>query len=517
MKRYLILFSAAWVISFCSAQNEGNNVFGPDQVLQVDVQFYSDAFWSELLSEYNGDQNYLPASITITTLVDTTTLDSIGIRLKGNSSMNHPGNKKSFKVDFNRYIPSQTYDLLKKLNFNNGFKDPTFAREKILLDLCEDAGILAPRATFAEVRFNGEAWGFYTVVEQIDDQFLDRSIGDDNGMLLKAGSNFGPGEAEASLVYYGPDSVNYETAYEVKATGANGWADFIAFLEFINTTTDEQFESELGNHIDLEPYLRSAALDNLFSNLDSYTLSARNYYLYHNTTLGRWQWIKWDCNESFGSYAMGVPGDMTELDVAFDGGNFDRPLLQRILANDNLRNAYFAAMCELRTAYFNSEYLDPRLEAIQDLIQEAVYNDANKMYSNADFDFNFDNNLTGGGPGGGGGGPGGLLYGLHPFVADRGTFIDAQIDCNTLLTTDLQNDLGFLIYPNPTNGRLNVKWDPASPPANLLLYNQQGQLLAMLNSNGSEADYQLDFPAGVYFLTSDDPRSPTTIRLQIIR
>ena len=90
----------------------------------------------------------------------------------------------------------------------------------------------------------------------------------------------------------------------------------------------------LGTHLDLQPYLRSAALDNLFANLDSYTLSARNYYLYQNTTLGRWQWVKWDCNETFGSYAMGVPGPMTELDVAFDGGNYERPLLQRILANE---------------------------------------------------------------------------------------------------------------------------------------------------------------------------------------
>ena len=51
-------------------------------------------------------------------------------------------------------------------------------------------GILSPRATFAEVTFNGTPWGFYTVVEQIDDQFLDRSIGDDEGHLFKAGSNF---------------------------------------------------------------------------------------------------------------------------------------------------------------------------------------------------------------------------------------------------------------------------------------------------------------------------------------
>ena len=134
-------------------------------------------------------------------------------------------------------------------------------------------------------------------------------------------------------------------------------------------------------------------MDNLFANLDSYTLSARNYYLYQNTTLGRWQWIKWDCNETFGSYAMGVPGDMTELGVEFDGGNYDRPLLERILANENLKNAYLAEMCELRELYFNSEYLDPRLDAIQALIQMRCTTTTTNVLQ-CRLAANFDNNLN---------------------------------------------------------------------------------------------------------------------------
>ena len=263
-----------------NAQTEGNNVFGTDQILQVDLTFDNDGFWNELMVEYDGEQNYIPAGITITSLDGVAQFDSVGIRLKGNSSMSHPGDKKPFKVDLNRFISGQAYDLLKKLNFNNGFKDPTFVREKIFYDVCEAAGILAPRANFAQVTFNGEPWGFYTVVEQIDDQFLDRSISDDDGMLFKAGSNFGQGSNEASLVYQGPTQTDYGDAYELKMNDQGNWSDFIEFIEFINTSSDADFESLLGTHLDLQPYLRSVALDNLFANLDSYTLSARNYYLY---------------------------------------------------------------------------------------------------------------------------------------------------------------------------------------------------------------------------------------------
>ena len=233
MKNFITLLLFAFCsLSQVSGQTEGNNVFGSDQVLSVDVTFYNSNFWSILNEEYEGDQNYIPAGIAITSNTGTTLLDSVGIRLKGNSSMNHPGDKKPFKVDFNRFISGQSYDLLKKLNFNNGFKDPTFVREKIFYDVCEAAGILSPRATFAEVTFNGTPWGFYTVVEQIDDQFLDRSIGDDEGHLFKAGSNFGGGDDEASLVYLGSDTVLYENAYDLKQTESNGWEDLIDFIEF---------------------------------------------------------------------------------------------------------------------------------------------------------------------------------------------------------------------------------------------------------------------------------------------
>jgi len=493
------------------AQTEGNNVFGPDQVLQVHVDFYASDFWNQLNEEYNGDQNYIPASITIVSENGTSVLDSVGIRLKGNSSMGHPGNKKSFKVDFNRYIPSQAYDLLKKLNFNNGFKDPTFVREKLFFDVCESAGILAPRATFAEVSFNGTPWGFYTVVEQIDDQFLDRSIGDDDGSLFKAGSNFGVGDDEASLMYLGLDSVLYENAYELKMNGVNDWGELIEFLEFINTTSDDAFENDLGNHLDLLPYLRSAALDNLFANLDSYSLSARNYYLYRNTTLNRWQWIKWDANEAFGSYSMGVPGPMTELNLAFDGGNFDRPLLERIMASEALRSAYYAELCDLRANHFNTEELAPRLSALKALIQESVYSDANKMYSNADFDANFNSNLSSGG------GPGGQLYGLTSFIELRSEYVDDELDCATLGLVELENPRALQVFPNPSSNQVTLAWNSAASSGELRVFDSMGRVVGHWPQfrNGMMFHHQL--PPGYYLIQVRLDSGIHQERLQVIR
>jgi len=144
-----------------NAQIEGDNLFSQDQVIAIDLTFADGVFWNTLTTNYATDDNpYVIADLTLTDVTGTYSFDSVGVRLKGNSSYNHPGNKKSFKIDFNEFVSGQNYDGLKKLNFSNGFKDPSCMREKIFFDVCRDAGVPAPRANFANVTMNGTTWGF---------------------------------------------------------------------------------------------------------------------------------------------------------------------------------------------------------------------------------------------------------------------------------------------------------------------------------------------------------------------
>ena len=118
-----------------SAQIEGANLFSIDQVVNIELDFPQSDFWSQLEDNFdNMDVNgsvYIPANLTLTDAIGTYAFDSVGVRLKGNSNYGHPGDKKSFKIDFNKFISGQNYDGIKKLNFSNGFKDPTFLRFQI--------------------------------------------------------------------------------------------------------------------------------------------------------------------------------------------------------------------------------------------------------------------------------------------------------------------------------------------------------------------------------------------------
>ena len=265
MKSVLTAFLALCFCDNSHAQIDGDNIFSVDQIISIDLAFPQDDFWGDLQTHYAADENeYIPAMLTLTDVSGTHIMDSVGVRLKGNSSYSHPGVKKSFKIDFNKYISGQNYDGLKKLNFSNGFKDPTCMREKLFFDACKDAGVPAPRTSFANVTFNGEAWGFYTVVEQIDDQFLDWAIEEDSGNLFKAGDNFGGGgpggggggnNTAADLADYGTDPAVYADRYELKTNeDVNDWSDLISFIDFINNTDLDAFAAGIDFRMDVDGF-----------------------------------------------------------------------------------------------------------------------------------------------------------------------------------------------------------------------------------------------------------------------
>ena len=441
------------------AQIDGDNIFSVDQVISIDLAFPQDDFWGDLQAHYAADENeYIPAMLTLTDVSGTHVMDSVGVRLKGNSSYSHPGVKKSFKIDFNKFISGQNYDGLKKLNFSNGFKDPTCMREKLFFDVCREADVPAPRASFANVTFNGEAWGFYTVVEQIDDQFLDWAIEEDSGNLFKAGDNFGGGgpggggggnNTAADLADYGTDPAVYADRYELKTNeDVNDWSDLVSFIDFINNTDLDDFAAGIDFRMDVDGFLRSAALDMLFSNLDSYTGSARNYYIYHNQDSNLWEWIKWDGNEAFGSYTNGA-GNMETL--AIDYANPTRPLLERMFDHDDLYARYLDHVCELTETLFNDTHLHERIDVVTELIASSVYADDNKMYSNADFDVNVVSNLSGGG------GPmGGTTYGLKSFVTNRSAYVASQLECQSVSHVETLAS-SLRAFPNPAQHEVMVE------------------------------------------------------------
>lgn len=450
------LLTGSFTTQILPAQTAGDSIFNVGDVHELYFNFSQPGFWDSLTTYYLAGNEQM---LMCTAILDGDTIDSVGVRLKGNSSYNHANNKKSMIVDFNEYVSGQKWRGVKKILLNNNWSDPTMMREKLTYDLCRDIGITCPRSTYGNVYLNSSAWGLYSIVEGIDKTFLSNHFPENDGNLFKAVDAFGggPGAPVADLKWYGWTDADYYTHYELKTNETvNDWTDIrnlIDTLAFSGTMA-----TGLPSVINLDEFYSHLAVDIMLVNLDAYVNSARNYYLYHNLTTDKWEWIHWDANMSFGSYAFGISG-VTTLSATYVSSSTNRPLINKIYGNATLKSEYLNRMCELNRDYLTHAYFDTRIDSIASVIRAHVYADTRKEYSNSQFETNLTSNIT---TGGGPGGPS-TTYGLKDFVGSRSASITSEL--NSLGYTCLlshadaaeEDAFAATVYPNPFQDEINVE------------------------------------------------------------
>ena len=440
-----------------SQSDESDTFFDDSYVHEIYITFdaadYGTSGWYDTLYDSHAndaDDPYFPADFS----ADGVTIADIGIRFKGNSSFNANGIKKSFKIDFDEYDEDNDelvfYDL-KKLNLNNGYKDPTMLREKLFLDFAGDF-VSAPRAVHTKVYVNGEYYGLYTAVEQVDKTFAQNRFGDDeDGNLFKgaasdaadANDDFG-----SDLTWLGSDETAYYDNYILKTNEtANDYSQLVAFINVLNTTSADDFPTTLEPLFDVEDGLQGLALNNLFVNLDSYNGSAHNYYVYDRDDTGQITHIPWDTNESFGRFTMFVSQgeDPLELDPFWlptamgPGDDEERPLMENLWANDDYSNDYLCALEETLDSGFDVTTMEARIDELADLIRADLYADPNKLYTSSEFESNLYSNIQDGRD---------TIYGLRYFVQQRADYLETELASYALDCTSDMVDLTGTLFVN---------------------------------------------------------------------
>jgi len=174
---FLMISMSAFANTFAG---NGDSIFNMQYMHTLHITFPYPAFYDSLLNT-NVTDEYLNVTIDFNGEV----YSNVGIKVKGNSSFNNPSQKKSFKLDFNEFSAGQDIHGLKKLNFNNSFKDPSFMREKLANDFLIEHDIPAPRTTYCNVYMNGQLWGLYTILEEVDDEFCSHWFNSNDGNLFK--------------------------------------------------------------------------------------------------------------------------------------------------------------------------------------------------------------------------------------------------------------------------------------------------------------------------------------------
>jgi hypothetical protein len=379
------------------------------------------------------------------------TIEEIGFRLRGNTSRQSA--KKSFKVSFNTYHQGRKYFGLEKMNLNGEHNDPSVTRAKLYLDLCRDFGIAAPRSNHVRVYINNNYYGLYLNVEHIDEEFAESRFGNQYGNLYKC-------LYPADLKYRGinPDLYKYESggrrAYELKTnTAYDDYSDIAHFINVLNNTPVANLACDLEKVFNVQDYLKIMALDIFTANWDGYIFNKNNFYLYKDPESGRFEYIPYDVDNTYGIDWFNVDWGTRNIYqwAPSNQQNEPRPLYNRLMQVQRYRDLYSFYLNQLtqelitQPAYF--DYMDSIRERIYPYIVDDPYYPMTYGFTTQTFLQSYDNAWGAH-----------VKYGIKPYMNTRINSIQQQIELNSIYPVINYLTVEHSGINHPVNFKLKI-WD----------------------------------------------------------
>lgn len=368
--------------------------------------------------------------------IDGQVLSNVAIRAKGNTSLtqvaNYGNDRYSFKIEFDHYDSSINYNGLDKLCLNNIIQDNTYMKDYLTYQMMGYFGVDAPLCSFVNITVNGENWGLYLAVEDVEESFLERNYGSDYGELYKpdsTGNMGGGGEKPAdmqaqrgempeipaniqpeqgempempqnqmnrgggrsmgsddvSLIYTDDSYDSYSNIFDNAKTDITD-SDKDRLIDALKQLNEG---SNINEVVNIDDVIRYFVVHNFVCNFDSYTGSMiHNYYLYEKD--GQMSMIPWDYNLAFGGFESNT--DATSMvnypiDTPVSGGDIEsRPMLAWIFADETYTELYHSYFAQFISDYFDSGYFEQMIDDTKTLIAPYVEQDTTKFCTYEEFE-----------------------------------------------------------------------------------------------------------------------------------
>ncbi|WP_224758610.1 CotH kinase family protein [Corynebacterium stationis] len=276
-----------------------------------------------MLSTFREDceKEYIRADITI----DGTLIEDVGLRLKGNSTLQSLSNNSMgggggggmtqlsednpeelpWLVSFDEYEEGRAYQGMTEITLRPATSGSDVAiNEALALELTAESGQVTQDYTFTSVTVNGSESAARIVVDTPDTEWADE-LG--SGVLYKA-------RAGGSLDYVGDDPTEYEDSFkQINAEGAYDLQPVMTLMKFLNESTDEEFAEELDDYVDTESFAKYLATQEILSNNDAMDGPGNNYYLWYDTTEKQFTVMSWDLNLALSRMGGGMGGGVSGM------------------------------------------------------------------------------------------------------------------------------------------------------------------------------------------------------------
>ena len=398
IKRILIVV-AVLLVSACmgSAKSEyENKFFDTGYVHTVDVKI-AESDWKDLITHPEHKTKYKADLV-----IDGEEIEQVSFSAKGNSSLafvkaSGTSDRYSFKINFGKNIKGQTFQGLDKLHLQNIFADRTYMKEYLAYDLFRKMDVPAPLCSYVFVSINGEDFGLYLAVEDLDKSFLNRTCNGEGALYQPELSEQALDDEKAQALLDGQNAV---------VAGARG-----ADLNYIDDNPDSYpdiFDNAITKHseesarqvikamkglrdgadirsvLDTKELARYFAVNNYLMNYDTYVgMMTHNYYLYERN--GKLSVFPWDYNLAFGAFPMDAvidhandTGEVINMGIDSPFLNArpeERPLWMRYLADETCRMEYHAAMEKLLKEQFDSGAFENETDRVYAMIRPYIEKD----------------------------------------------------------------------------------------------------------------------------------------------
>ncbi len=368
--------------------------------------------WNRLLALYDANAfttQYVMATLSFVKDGETTVIDSVGLRLKGNTSRRRPEGRNGeihvrnntdwhhahFGVNLRKYVDDDAHTIqdVRKLHLKWFKDDPAYVREMFCYELFRRAGVwTAVRNNYCRLWIHVEGdskeayYGVYELMEPIDKRYLkDRKsrFGASNGYLWKcrnaaAGLNNPNGD-----IWYDDDSDDRH-AYTLETQTEEFDSARIQLVDFMNKLSnlnDNDFYIWIQEVTDIDLLLKTYAVNVAVGMWDDYWNNANNYYIYFNArglTGYKFFFIPYDYDNTLGtSLRCGVQDDSGRQNP-LNWGNDNNRLIARILKFNDFRAKYIAYLKELidaKNALMDRASSQARIRSWQSMIEPYVDND----------------------------------------------------------------------------------------------------------------------------------------------
>ena len=377
--------------------------------VHIDISRYQ---WNRLLTLYDINPyttQYVVATASFVKGGETTIIDNVGLRLKGNTSRRRPEGWKGqmheqdntdwhhahFGLNLRKYVDDDAHTIqgVRKLHLKWFKDDPAYVREMFCYDLFRRAGVwTAVRDTYCRLWLHVEGdskeayYGVYEMLEPIDKRYLkDRKsrFGSSDGYLWKcrnaaAGLNNPNGD-----IWYDDDSDDRH-AYTLETNTSEfdiARVQLVDFMDKVCHLKDSEFYAWIKEATDVDLLLKTYAVNVAVGMWDDYWNNANNYYIYFNgteTSGYKFFIIPYDYDNTLGtSLRCGVQDDAGRQDP-LHWGNDNNPLIARVLKFIDFRTKYIAYLKELvksGTGLMDRQSSQARIRAWQARIEQYVNND----------------------------------------------------------------------------------------------------------------------------------------------